>query len=117
MPAIWRKKSRFHFIDSFSLVLVQGVASYALELFRSVPNLDYVSVPIRMGSGICGTIAARNALGIKTRIVGVVSSGAPAYALSFQAGKPVSTPTVNTMADGISCRVPNPEAVDMINPM
>jgi threonine dehydratase len=87
------KESRLHFIDSFSLTLVQGVASYALELFRSVPNLDYVYVPIGMGSGICGTIATRNALGLQTRIVGVVSSGAPAYALSFQAGKPVSNPT------------------------
>jgi threonine dehydratase len=106
---------RLHFIDSFSLVLVQGVASYALELFRRVPDLDYIYVPIGMGSGICGTIAARNALGLKTGIVGVVSSGAPAYALSFQAGKPVSTPTVDTMADGMSCRVPNPVAVDIIN--
>jgi threonine dehydratase len=109
------KESRLHFIDSFSLMLVQGVASYALELFRSVPNLDYVYVPIGMGSGVCGTIATRNALGLPTRIIGVVSSGAPAYALSFQAGKPVSTSTVNTMADGLSCRVPDPVAVDIIN--
>jgi threonine dehydratase len=106
---------RLHFIDSFSLILVQGVASYALELFRRVMDLDYVYVPIGMGSGICGTIAARNALGLKTRIIGVVSSGAPAYALSFQAGKPITTPTVNTMADGMSCRIPNPVAVDIIN--
>jgi threonine dehydratase len=96
-------------------VLVQGVASYALELFGNVPDLDYVYVPIGMGSGICGTVAARNALGLETKIIGVVSTGAPAYALSFQAGKPVSTPTVNTMADGMACRVPNPAAVDMIN--
>jgi threonine dehydratase len=109
------KESGLHFIDSFSLVLVQGVASYALELFRSVPKLDYVYVPIGMGSGICGTIATRNALGLQTIIIGVVSSGAPAYALSFQAGKPVSTPTVNTMADGLACRVPDPVAVDIIN--
>ena len=54
-------ESRLHFIDSFSLMLVQGVASYALELFRSVPDLDYVYVPIGMGSGICGTVATRNA--------------------------------------------------------
>jgi threonine dehydratase len=109
------KELRLHFIDSFSLQLVQGVASYGLELFRSVSNLDYVYVPIGLGSGICGTVAARNALGFKTRIIGVVSTGAPAYALSFQAGKPVSTPAVNTMADGVSCRVPNSVAVDIIN--
>ena len=94
---------------------MQGVASYALELFRSVPELDYVYVPIGLGSGICGTILARNALGLKARIVGVVAHGAPAYALSFHAGKPVSTSSVDTMADGLSCRVPNPEAVDLIN--
>jgi threonine dehydratase len=109
------KQSQLYFIDSFSLVLVQGVASYALELFRDVPELDYVYVPIGMGSGICGTVAARNALGLKTRIIGVVSQGAPAYALSFQAGKPVSTPTVDTIADGMACRVPNPTAVDIIH--
>jgi threonine dehydratase len=109
------KELQLHFIDSFSLELVQGVASYGLELFRRVPSLDYVYVPIGMGSGICGTVAARNALGLRTRIVGVVSSGAPAYALSFQARKPVSTSAVNTMADGLACRVPNPVAVEIIN--
>ena len=109
------KEAQLHFIDSFSLILVQGVASYALELFRGVPNLGYIYVPIGMGSGICGTICARNALGLKTKIVGVVSTGAPAYALSFQAGKPVSTSVAGTMVDGLACRVPNPEAVDIVN--
>ena len=109
------EESGLHFINSFDFVLVQGVASYALELFQSVPELDYVYVPIGLGSGICGTILARNARGLKARIVGVVADGAPAYALSFHAGKPVSTSSVDTMADGLSCRVPNPEAVDLIN--
>jgi threonine dehydratase len=82
------KELQLHFIDSFSLILVQGVASYALELFRSVPNLDYVYVPIGMGSGICGTIAARNALGLETRIIGVVSSGLqPTLSLFKQANR------------------------------
>ena len=109
------KENGLHFVDSFNRILVQGVASYALELFRSVPDLDYVYVPIGMGTGICGTIAVRNALGLNTRIVGVVSSGAPAYALSFQARKPVSTPKAETIADGMACRVPNPDAVEYIN--
>jgi threonine dehydratase len=109
------KELGLHFIDSFSLLLVQGVSSYGLELFRNVADLDFVYVPIGMGSGICGTISVRNALGLKTRIIGVVSAGGPAYALSFQAGKPVSTATVNTMADGLACRVPNPVAVEIIN--
>ncbi|MGH6662558.1 MAG: threonine dehydratase, partial [Rhodospirillales bacterium] len=71
--------------------LVAGVASYALELFDAVPDLDTVYVPIGMGSGICGVIAAREALGLATRIVGVVAEAAPCYALSFDAGLPVAT--------------------------
>ena len=67
-----------------------------------------------MGSGICATIAVRDALGLKTEIVGVVAAGAPAYALSFDAGRPVATNTASTMADGLACRVPLASAVDRI---
>ena len=105
---------RLHMVRSFDPALVAGVGTYALELFRAVPTLETVYVPIGMGSGICGTIAARNALGLQTEIVGVVASGAPAYALSFRAGKPVSTATAETMADGLSCRVADPAALEAI---
>jgi len=94
--------------------LVQGVATYALEFLRAVPDLDTVYVPIGMGSCICGMIAARDALGLDTRIVGVVAEGAPAYADSFWAETVMSTPTANTIADGLACRVPDPTAVAII---
>jgi len=71
-------------------------------------------VPIGLGSGICGTMAARDALGLKTEVVGVVAAEAPAYALSFAAGKPVSTNSANTMADGVACRVPDADALGSI---
>ena len=103
-----------HFVRSFDSALLCGVASYALELFEAVPALDAVYVPIGMGSGICGAIAARNALGLKTEIVGVVAAGAPAYALSFAAGRPIATETAETIADGMACRTPDPEAVRII---
>lgn len=105
---------RLHLVQSFDPALVAGVASYALELFRGVGELDTVYVPIGMGSGICGTIAARDALGLKTEIVGVVAAGAPAYALSFAAGKVVATDSAQTIADGMACRVPKPEALEII---
>jgi len=101
-------------MPSFHPLLAAGVASYGLELFRAVPDLDTVYVPIGLGSGICGTIAARDALGLKTRIVGVVAAEAPAYALSFSAGKPISTNSADTLADGLACRVPNAEALAVI---
>ena len=86
--------------------LVKGVATYALELFRAVPDLATVYAPIGMGSGICGLIAARDLLGLKTEIVGVVAAAAPAVALSVEAGRPVPTNSARTFADGMACREP-----------
>jgi threonine dehydratase len=103
-----------HMVPSFHAALVKGVATYALELFRAAPDLDAVLAPIGMGSGVCGLIAARDLLGLKTEIVGVVAENAPAYALSFAAGKPVATNTARTFADGMAVRGPHPMAVEMI---
>jgi threonine dehydratase len=105
---------RLHFVGSFDESLVAGVASYALELFRAVSDIDTVYVPIGMGSGICGIMAVRDALGLKTKVVGVVAANAPAYALSFEAGKPVSTNRADTLADGLACRVPDETALARI---
>ena len=101
-------------VPSFHRDLVCGVATYALELFRAAPPLDTVYVPIGLGSGICGTIAVRDALGLSTKVVGVVSTEAPAYALSFAAGKVVATNSADTMADGMAVRGPDAEALEVI---
>ncbi len=104
-----------HFVESFHDDLVLGVATYSLEFLSALPDLDRVYVPIGLGSGICGMIAARNALGLKTEVVGVCAEGAPAYALSFARGEAVSTNAAETLADGMACRVPEPAAVAAIN--
>lgn len=101
-------------VPSFHRDLVRGVATYALELFRAAPPLDTVYVPIGLGSGICGTTAVRDALGLPTKVVGVVSTEAPAYALSFAAGKVVATNSADTMADGMAVRGPDAEALKVI---
>ncbi len=103
-----------HLFPSFDLELVRGIASYALEFFRAVVEIDAFYVPIGQGSGICSVIAARDVLGLGTRIVGVVAETQPCYKLSFDAGKPVSTPSGETIADGVACRVPDPDALDVI---
>jgi threonine dehydratase len=108
------EREKRHFVRSYDLQLVRGVASYALELFDAVPDLDTVYVPIGLGSGISGVIAARDALGLTTEIVGVVAANAPTYALSFAAGAPVSTNSADTMAGGLAVRVPDPEALEII---
>ncbi len=99
---------------AYDPLLVRGVASYGLELFRAVPDLDCAYVPIGLGSGISGMIAARDALRRKTEIVGVVAEKAPAYALSFAAGEPRSTTSADTFADGLACRIPDAAALSVI---
>jgi threonine dehydratase len=108
------EERRLHYLPSFHPLLVRGVATYALELFRAVAGLDTVYAPIGMGSGICGLIAVRDLLGLDTEIVGVVAAAAPAVALSVEARRPVPTDSAQTFADGMACREPHPEAVVLI---
>jgi threonine dehydratase len=106
--------SGLHMVPSFHPDLVLGVATYALELLRKAPDLDVLYVPIGQGSGICGCILARDLLGLKTEIVGVQSTEAPSYALSFAAGTVVRTNSSDTLADGMATRVPDADALAII---
>lgn len=101
-------------VPAFHPDLVRGVATYALELFQAAPDLDTVYVAVGMGSGLCGLIRTRDLLGLKTKIVGVVAAGAPAYALSFAAGKAVTTERAETFADGVACRMPCADALEVM---
>ncbi|MEQ1879411.1 MAG: threonine dehydratase [Burkholderiales bacterium] len=113
--ASWIAQQRgLHMVPSFHPLLVHGVASYSLELLRAVPDLDVVYVPIGMGSGICGMIAARNALKHRVEVVGVVSTQAPAYALSLEQGRAVEHSVTTRIADGLACRTPEPAALDIL---
>jgi len=96
----------WHRFPNFHPLLVRGVGTYALELFRAVPDLDTVYVPVGLGSGICGVIAARDALGLRTKVVAVVSDAAPSFALSYEQGRISSHEVTTRVADGIACRTP-----------
>ena len=108
-----RKKS-LHLVPSFHPLLIAGVATYSLELLKVVKDIDVVYVPIGLGSGICGMLAARDALDLKTEVVGVVSAHASAYAQSFRAKRPIESPVTTRLSDGMACRVPEPAALDII---
>jgi threonine dehydratase len=104
-------KRGWHRMPSFHPLLVAGVGSYAVELFRGAPPLDAVYVPIGLGSGACGVLAARDALSPSTEVIGVVSSGAPAYARAIASGVIDSHPVTTRLADGMACRTPVASAV------
>ena len=101
-------------VPSFHPDLVRGVATYWLEFYEAVPELDVVYVPIGLGSGACGALAAREALGRRVEVVGVVSQGAPTYALSLAAGRVVEAPVTTVIADGMACRVAEPQALELM---
>lgn len=100
-----------HMVPSFHGDLLSGVATAWWEFFRAAPALDVVYVPIGLGSGACSAIAARNALGHRARIVGVVSAGATTYADSLAAGRVVEAPVSTVLADGMACRVADADAL------
>lgn len=101
-------------VDSFHERLVMGTATYALEFLKGTPPLDVIYVPIGLGSSICGVAAARNALDLGTEIVGVVAAKSPSYALSFARRQIVEEPAGTLIADGLACRTPNTNAMEII---
>lgn len=105
-----------HAVPSFHPWLVRGVATYGLEMFRSVADIDVVFVPIGLGSGFCGIAASREALGLRqqTKIIGVVSEHAPAYALSFRQREFIEQPSTTRVAEGVACKTPNRDALELI---
>ena len=108
------EEQALHLVRSFDAGLLAGVGSYAVELFGAVPEIDAVYVPIGMGSGLCSVIATRNAMGLRTEVIGVVAAEAPSYALSFTAGRAVNSTVGDTIADGMACRTPDPAAVEIL---
>jgi threonine dehydratase len=103
-----------HMVPAFHRDLVLGASTYWAELFRAVPDVDVVYVPIGQGSGACAAAAARNAYSPRTRIVGVVSAQAPGFARSFAARRVVEAPVETLLGDGMACRRPDQEALDLV---
>src|SRR5246500_2103396 len=103
-----------HKVASFARPLIVGTATYALEMFQSALDLDTIFVPVGLGSSICGVISVRNALGLKTKVVGVVAAASPSYSLSFAAGKVVPHEAGTKIADGLACRLPVAEALEVM---
>ena len=103
-----------HMVPSFHPNLLRGVATYWWELLKAAPDIDVIYVPIGQGSGACSAVAAKRALGHTARIVGVVSAHATTYADSLKAGRVVEAPVTTQLADGMACRVADPEALQIL---
>lgn len=110
------ERDGLHRVPSFHRDLVRGVATAYIEFFEALEDNppDVLFVPIGLGSGFAGAAAARAHVGMKTKLIGVVSSHATAYRDSFVAGHAVESPVSTVLADGMACRTPVPEALEVI---
>lgn len=106
-----------HMVPSYHRDLVAGVMTYWLEFFESfAPGEEpaVVYVPIGQGSGFCAAAAARALSGRRSRLVGVVSAHATTFLDSFRAGRVVEAPVTTALADGMACRIADPEALETV---
>ncbi len=110
----WAEAEGHHYVPSFHQWLVAGTATYSCELFEAVPEIDVAFIPIGMGSGIVGMCAAREAMGLKTEIVGVTSEHARAYYESFTRRELVTSPARTRLADGMAVPAPDAAALNVM---
>jgi threonine dehydratase len=113
------EREGLHRVPSFHRELVRGVATAYVEFFAALARApggppQVLFVPIGLGSGFAAAAAARAHCGVKTRLVGVVSAHATAYLDSFRAGRALESPVSTRLADGMACRTPVPEALEVL---
>ena len=106
-----------HMVPSFHRELIRGVMTGWVEFFQSFADGDappVVFVPIGQGSGFCAAAAARAYTGVRSKLIGVVSSHATTYLDSFRRREVVEAPVTTLLADGMACRIADPQALDIV---
>jgi threonine dehydratase len=86
-------------------LLIAGVATYALEIFEDLPDVDVILVPIGGGSGACGCALVRSWLGSKAEVIGVQAAAADAFTQSWRTGTRIVRDRIGTFAEGMATRV------------
>ena len=100
-------KEGYTFIHPFDDVTVAtGQGTIAMEIFRDLPLVDYILVPIGGGGLAAGVSTLAKLLNPKIKVIGVEPEGAACMKASFEAGKVVSLPGVSTIADGTAVKTP-----------
>ena len=85
--------------------LIEGVGTYAVEIFEALPEADVIIVPIGGGSGACGCCLARSGLRPSARVIGVQAARADAFARSWRGPARVTGERADTFAEGMATRV------------
>ena len=95
------------FVHPFDdLDVATGQGSIAMEIIKELPTVDYILVPIGGGGLATGVSTLAKLLNPNIKVIGVEPAGANCLQASFEAGKVVTLPTVNTIADGTAVKTP-----------
>ena len=101
------KKEGYTFIHPFDdLAVATGQGTIAMEIFKELPFVDYILVPIGGGGLACGVSTLAKLMNAKIKVIGVEPEGAACMRASIEAGKIVTLPNVNTIADGTAVKTP-----------
>ena len=87
-------------------VVATGQGSIAMEIFKELPLVDYILVPIGGGGLAAGVSTLAKLMNPKIKVIGVEPEGAACMKASLEAGKVVTLDGVNTIADGTAVKTP-----------
>jgi len=97
----------YTFIHPFDdLTVATGQGTIAMEIFKELPLVDYILVPIGGGGLATGVSTLAKLLNPKIKVIGVEPAGAACMQASIKNGKVTTLPTVNTIADGTAVKTP-----------
>ncbi len=99
--------------DGESLEVMEGAGTMGLEAAEALDGIDAVVVPMGSGTAVSGCAAGIKGLQPDAKAYAVQSSGSPAMVESYHAGTPIERP-IETIADGLACRVPAARALNAI---
>ena len=83
-----------------------GQGTIAMDIFKELPTVDYILVPIGGGGLATGVSTLAKLLNPKIKVIGVEPAGAACMKASLEAGKVVSCDHVSTIADGTAVQTP-----------
>ncbi len=97
----------YTFIHPFDdLTVATGQGTIAMEIFKELPLVDYILVPIGGGGLATGVSTLAKLLNPKIKVIGVEPAGANCMQESLKNGKVTTLPRVSTIADGTAVKTP-----------
>ena len=109
------EKEGYTFVHPFDdLAVATGQGTIAMEIFKELPTVDYILVPIGGGGLATGVSTLAKILNPNIKVIGVEPEGANCLQESIKAGEVITLPSVSTIADGTAVKTPGTKIFDYL---